>query len=114
MPATVWKALLAEMQLPPDCARFGSLSAGMKRRVLLARAMIRQPDLLLLDEPTNHLDIESILWLQNYLQRFNGTLIFITHDRVFLQEMANRIVEVDRGRLFDWTCDYNTFSETPR
>ncbi|MCL4109654.1 UNVERIFIED_CONTAM: hypothetical protein GTU68_055015 [Idotea baltica] len=100
--------LLEEMQLPAD-DDFSSLSAGMKRRVLLAQAMIRRPDILLLDEPTNHLDITSILWLQNYLTRFSGTLIFITHDRTFLQDMANRIVEVDRGRLFDWTCDYQTF-----
>lgn len=100
--------LLQEMQLPPD-AVFSDLSAGMKRRVLLAKAMIQQPDILLLDEPTNHLDIESILWLQNYLQRFEGTLIFVTHDREFLQDLANRIIEVDRGRLFDWTCDYQTF-----
>lgn len=102
------EGLLNEMQLPPD-ADFNDLSAGMKRRVLLARAMIQKPDILLLDEPTNHLDISSIIWLQNYLNRFAGTLIFITHDRVFLQDIANRIVEVDRGRLFDWTCDYTTF-----
>lgn len=112
--AELWDAgdrlegLLNEMQLPPD-AQFNDLSAGMKRRVLLARAMIQRPDILLLDEPTNHLDIDSIIWLQNYLSRFDGTLIFITHDRVFLQDIANRIIEVDRGRLFDWTCDYNTF-----
>ena len=102
------EGLLTEMQLPPD-AVFNELSAGMKRRVLLARAMIQRPDILLLDEPTNHLDINSIIWLQSYLTRFAGTLIFITHDRVFLQDIANRIIEVDRGRLFDWTCDYATF-----
>lgn len=102
------ESLLTEMQLPVD-ADFDRLSAGMKRRVLLAQSMIRRPDILLLDEPTNHLDIDSILWLQDYLSRFEGTLIFVTHDRVFLQEIANRIVEVDRGRLFDWTCDYQTF-----
>ncbi|HQX52150.1 MAG TPA: ATP-binding cassette domain-containing protein [Planctomycetaceae bacterium] len=100
--------LLAEMQLPAD-EKFSNLSAGMKRRVLLATAMIREPDVLLLDEPTNHLDIDSIVWLQGFLKRFAGTLIFVTHDRVFLQDMASRIVEVDRGRLFDWTCDYQTF-----
>ena len=100
--------LLLEMQLPAD-QPFMSLSAGMKRRVLLAAAMIREPDILLLDEPTNHLDIDSIVWLQGFLKRFPGTLIFVTHDRVFLQDMANRIVEVDRGRVFDWTCDYQTF-----
>ena len=101
-------ALLVEMQLPADI-KYASLSAGMKRRVLLAAAMIREPDILLLDEPTNHLDITSIIWLQGFLKRFSGTLIFVTHDRVFLQDIADRIVEVDRRRLFDWTCDYQTF-----
>ena len=100
--------LLIEMQLPADMP-FVSLSAGMKRRVLLAAAMIRDPDILLLDEPTNHLDIDSIIWLQGFLKRFAGTLIFVTHDRVFLQDIANRIVEVDRGRIFDFTCNYETF-----
>ncbi|MFN9718470.1 MAG: ATP-binding cassette domain-containing protein, partial [Planctomycetota bacterium] len=70
---------------------------------------IAKPDILLLDEPTNHLDIESILWLQDFLKRYDGTLIFVTHDRMFLQEMATRIIEVDRGRLFDFTCNYQTF-----
>ncbi|MFG0333850.1 MAG: ATP-binding cassette domain-containing protein [Maioricimonas sp. JB049] len=99
---------LREMELEPD-RTFDSLSAGMKRRVLLGRALVSEPDLLLLDEPTNHLDIEAILWLQNFLSRFAGTLIFVTHDRMFLQALATRIIEVDRGRLFDWTCDYATF-----
>ncbi|HAD58662.1 MAG TPA: ABC transporter ATP-binding protein [Planctomycetaceae bacterium] len=102
------ESLLKQMQLPVT-EPFNNLSAGMKRRVLLAQAMIPNPDVLLLDEPTNHLDIESILWLQGYISRFTGTLIFITHDRVFLQEIANRIIEIDRGRMFDWTCDYQTF-----
>jgi ATP-binding cassette subfamily F protein uup len=102
------ESLMVSMQLPPD-KLFASLSAGMKRRVLLAAAMIRNPDVLLLDEPTNHLDIESIVWLQGFLKRFTGTLIFVTHDRVFLQDIAQRIIEVDRGRVFDWTCDYRTF-----
>lgn len=112
--AELWDAadrltsLLNEMQLPIDAA-YDDFSAGMKRRVLLAAAMICEPDILLLDEPTNHLDIESIIWLQGFLSRFSGTLIFITHDRVFLQDVATRIVEIDRGRLFDWTCDYQTF-----
>ena len=97
-----------EMSLDPD-QTFDSLSAGKKRRVLLARALVTEPDVLLLDEPTNHLDIDSILWLQDFLSRYAGTLIFVTHDRAFLQALANRIIEVDRGRLFDWTCDYATF-----
>ena len=82
---------------------------GLKRRVLLARGLVRNPDLLLLDEPTNHLDIDAIDWLEDFLERWGGTLLFVTHDRVFLQKLATRIVELDRGRLFDWNCDYATF-----
>ena len=100
--------VMARMQLDP-IAQFDTLSAGLKRRVLLARGLVRTPDLLLLDEPTNHLDIESIDWLENFLKRWGGTLVFVTHDRVFLQKLATRIVELDRGRLFDWNCDYPTF-----
>ncbi|MDA1015797.1 MAG: ATP-binding cassette domain-containing protein [Planctomycetota bacterium] len=112
--ADAWDALhraenqLREMGLDPDGA-FGSLSAGKKRRVLLAAALVNDPDLLLLDEPTNHLDLDSILWLQEFLGRFSGTLIFVTHDREFLQSLATRIIEIDRGRVFDWTCNYATF-----
>jgi len=85
------------------------LSAGMKRRVLLARALVADPDLLLLDEPTNHLDIEAIEWLERFLGRWTGTLVFVTHDRAFLRRLATRILEIDRGRVFDWSCDYDTF-----
>ncbi len=99
---------LAKMSLDP-AARFETLSSGMKRRVLLARAIAAKPDLLLLDEPTNHLDIESILWLEDFLARFAATLIFVTHDRSFLQRIANRIWEIELGKLFDWSCDYETF-----
>jgi ATP-binding cassette subfamily F protein uup len=81
----------------------------LKRRVLLAQTLVSKPDLLLLDEPTNHLDLESITWLEDFLLRDSRTLVFVTHDRFFLQRLATRIVEVERGRLFDWTCDYNTF-----
>ncbi len=88
---------------------FIGLSAGMKRRVMLAKAIVDKPDLLLLDEPTNHLDIESILWLEGFLKTFSGSLLFVTHDRFFLQALATRILEIDRGRLFDWECDYETF-----
>ncbi|MDZ4686915.1 MAG: ATP-binding cassette domain-containing protein, partial [Planctomycetaceae bacterium] len=101
---------LARMDLDPEAA-FDRLSAGMKRRVLLARALVVDPDLLLLDEPTNHLDLDAIAWLEEFLPRFAGTLLFVTHDRMFLAKLATRIVEIDRGRLFDWTCDYPTFLE---
>lgn len=90
-------------------ARFETLSSGMKRRVMLAQAIASKPDLLLLDEPTNHLDIESILWLEEFLARFPATLIFVTHDRSFLQRIANRIWEIELGKLYDWSCDYDTF-----
>jgi ATP-binding cassette subfamily F protein uup len=100
--------VISRMQLDPQ-ASFEFLSAGMKRRVLLGRALGRDPDLLLLDEPTNHLDIDAISWLEDFLSRWGGTLLFVTHDRVFLQKLASRIVELDRGRLFDWNCSYATF-----
>ncbi len=100
--------LLSRMELD-GAARFERLSAGMKRRVLLAQAIVMTPDLLLLDEPTNHLDIDAIQWLENFLGRWQGTLIFVTHDRMFLRRMADRILEIDRGKLFDWSCDYDTF-----
>jgi ABC transport system ATP-binding/permease protein len=100
--------ILTRMNLPAD-EEFAALSSGMKRRVLLAQALVLEPDILLLDEPTNHLDIESITWLEDFLSKYPNTLIFITHDRVFLQKLATRIIEIERGRLFDWTCDYQTF-----
>ena len=100
--------VLKQMELDGD-DRFHILSSGMKRRVLLAKAIVSKPDVLLLDEPTNHLDIDSILWLEGFLKNYAGTLVFVTHDRVFLQKLAERIIEIDRGRLFDWSCDYQTF-----
>ena len=90
-------------------ARFSSLSSGMKRRVLLAQALVADPDILLLDEPTNHLDIDSIRWLEDFLLRYGGTLVFVTHDRALLSRLATRIAELDRGHLDDWACDYPTF-----
>ncbi|OFW56610.1 MAG: ABC transporter ATP-binding protein [Actinobacteria bacterium RBG_16_64_13] len=92
-------------------AEFRTLSAGLKRRALLARALAHDPDVLLLDEPTNHLDIDAILWLEDFLLRFNKTLVFVTHDRAFLQRIATRIVEIDRGRLLSFDCDYATYLE---
>ncbi len=100
--------ILSRMQLDPK-ARFETLSSGMKRRVLLAKAIVSKPDLLLLDEPTNHLDIEAIRWLEDFLLKWSSSLMFVTHDRMFLRRMANRILEIDRGKIFDWTCDYDTF-----
>lgn len=95
-----------------DCTKsFQLLSAGMKRRVLLARGLVSHPDILLLDEPTNHLDIDSIDWLEQFLKRWYGTLVFVTHDRTFLQKISTRIVEIDRGQLFDWKCDYISFQK---
>lgn len=88
---------------------FHTLSSGMKRRVLLAQTLVSEPDVLLLDEPTNHLDLNSILWLEKFLSRWKSTFVFVTHDRMFLHKLATRILEIDRGQLFDWTCDYETF-----
>ncbi|MHC9509696.1 ATP-binding cassette ATPase Uup [Kangiella sp. M94] len=88
---------------------FDELSGGMKRRVLLAKALVEQPDILLLDEPTNHLDVESIEWLEYFLKAYEGSLLFITHDRRFLKNLATRIVEVDRGKLTSWPGDYENF-----
>lgn len=92
-------------------APFSDLSGGQRRRVLLAQALVHEPDILLLDEPTNHLDIASIEWLENFLLREGKTLLFVTHDRAFLQRVATRIVELDRGELRSWECDYRTFLE---
>lgn len=100
--------LLSEMQLD-GATPVQTLSAGMKRRVLLAQQLVADPDLLLLDEPTNHLDIDAILWLEDFLNRWPKAYLFVTHDRAFLRKLATRIVEIDRGKLFDWSCDYDTF-----
>lgn len=100
--------ILSRMELDPE-ALVQSMSSGMKRRVLLAKALVDSPDVLLLDEPTNHLDIDAIRWLEDFLVRWPATLLFITHDRQFLRKLSTRILEIDGGRLFDWTCDYDTF-----
>src|SRR5690606_23173773 len=100
--------LLGRMQLEPE-VQFEALSGGLKRRVLLARAIASAPDLLLLDEPTNHLDIASIEWLEQFLLTEQLALFFVTHDRAFLRRLATRIVELDRGTLTNWACDFDTF-----
>jgi ATP-binding cassette subfamily F protein uup len=99
---------ISRLGLDPD-APFETLSGGLKRRALIARALCHGSDLLLLDEPTNHLDIEAIAWLEEFLLRGGPTLLFVTHDRMFLRKVATRIVELDRGQLYDWACDYDTF-----
>ncbi len=96
------------LELDP-AQEFADLSGGLKRRVLLGRALVTQPDILLLDEPTNHLDIASIHWLENFLKDFSGTVIFITHDRTFLQALASRIVEIDRGKISSYPGDYQNY-----
>jgi len=100
--------VISLMQLEAN-AEFKALSSGLKRRVLLARGLVCKPEILLLDEPTNHLDIASIDWLEEFLIRYEGTVFFVTHDRMFLKKIAKRIVELDRGNLVDWECDYETF-----
>lgn len=102
--------IISKLGLPSD-AEFSRLSGGMKRRVLLAQALVQEPEILLLDEPTNHLDIPSIQWLEGFLKTLRCSLVFITHDRAFLQTLATRIVELDRGTISSWECDYHTYLE---
>jgi ATP-binding cassette subfamily F protein uup len=102
------EAVLSHLGLDPE-APFATASGGRKRQALLARALVRQPDVLLLDEPTNHLDLEAVEWMEEFLIQRGSTLLFVTHDRTFLRRVATRIVELDRGRLTDWGSDYDTY-----
>jgi len=100
--------VLEHLGLDAD-APFAAASGGRKRQTLLARALVRQPDILLLDEPTNHLDVDAVEWMEQFLIDRGVTLVFVTHDRAFLRRVATRIVELDRGRLVDWGTDYDTY-----
>ena len=100
--------VLERLELPEE-TDFAALSGGLKRRVLLAQALVRDPDILLLDEPTNHLDIEAIAWLEGFLKSFGGSIVFVTHDRSFLRSLATRILEIDRGQLTSWPGDYDNY-----
>lgn len=102
--------ILSRMNLDPQ-ARFETLSAGLKRRVLLAKGLAADPDVLLLDEPTNHLDMAAIGWLEEFLLKYGGTLLFVAHDRMFLQKLSTRILELDRGALTSWACGYEMYLE---
>ena len=102
------ESIITKMELDPD-VDIQSLSGGYKRRVLLARALVSNPDLLLLDEPTNHLDIEAIQWVEQFLLKWEGSLLFISHDRRFMDNLANRFIEIDRGKLTEYNCNYSTY-----
>ncbi|MBN2788617.1 MAG: ATP-binding cassette domain-containing protein [Candidatus Delongbacteria bacterium] len=102
--------IITRLELDPS-QNYEDLSVGLKRRTILARELVKEPDILLLDEPTNHLDVNSIIWLERFFSKYNKSLVFVTHDRAFLQKIANSIYELDRGLVRGWNCDYNTFLE---
>ncbi len=102
------ETVISQLKLDKD-QTFNDLSGGVKRRVVLARALVQEPDLLLLDEPTNHLDIETIIWLEKFVKNLNIAVLFITHDRAFLKNIATGILELDRGKIHYYDCDYDTY-----
>jgi energy-dependent translational throttle protein EttA len=99
------------LRLPPWDAKIGKLSGGEKRRVALCKLLLSKPDMLLLDEPTNHLDAESVDWLEQFLHRFPGTVVAVTHDRYFLDNAAEWILELDRGHGIPWKGNYSSWLE---
>jgi len=101
-------AIIQKLNLPGE-ASFASLSGGWQRRVMLARALVVAPELLILDEPTNHMDVPTIEWLEEQLKQFNGSLVFISHDRAFVQNLSTRIIDLDRGHVYEWRGDYQSF-----
>lgn len=105
------KIILTKLGIEDFNARIGSLSGGYRKRIALAAALLSQPDVLLMDEPTNHLDASSVEWLQSYLNRFQGALLLITHDRYFLDRVTNRIIEIDRGDIYTYAGNYSYYLE---
>ena len=105
------KIILSKLGITDFEAKVGSLSGGYRKRISLATALLEEPDLLLMDEPTNHLDAESVEWLQNYLSGFSGAILLITHDRYFLDNVTNRILEIDRADLYTYSGNYSYFLE---
>ena len=105
------KLVVSRLSPAGRIGRCGELSGGWRRRTLLAKALVAEPDVLLLDEPTNHLDIEAIAWLEEFIAAFAGAVLFVTHDRAFLARLATRIVELDRGRLTSWPGSYPSYLE---
>jgi len=104
------ESTLSKLKLPMD-AELASLSGGWRRRVSLAKLMVQEPDVMLLDEPTNHMDLKTILWMEDVLKNFNGTLLFISHDRQFIDEIASRIIELDRGKISSWSGNFSAYRE---
>ena len=103
------KTILSKLGINDTTKKVNELSGGQQKRVVLAKTLIEQPDLLLLDEPTNHLDFESITWLINYVKQYPHTVLFVTHDRYFLNEIASRIIELDRGKLNSYPGNYEDY-----